>query len=159
MAIYGNEKWVSAWNNQQIYLDRSLIEKKGINYDEISLKAAEFLGEFSGVRRVVRNRKLLTGEYDTALSQIRNGVYFERSGDFYIEIQPGWNIRNNDNERDLQVRYGTYKTTLAFFGSGVKPQKIMSPVSSEDIAPTLSKVFRIRPPNANEGSILQEMER
>ena len=159
MAIYGNEKWVSAWNNQQIYLDRSLIEKKGINYDEISLKAAEFLGEFSGVRRVVRNRKLLAGEYDTALSQIRNGVYFERSGDFYIEIQPGWNIRNNDNERDLQVRYGTYKTTLAFFGSGIKPQKIVRPVSSEDIAPTLSKVFRIRPPNANEGSILQEMER
>lgn len=159
MAIYGNENWVSTWQNNQVYLNRSLIEKKGINYEEISYKAARFLGEFSGVKKVIRNCDLITGKYDSALEKYRKGLFNERSGDFYIELQPGWNIRKVENERDLQVRYGNFQPILAFYGFNVKPQKISLPVQAEDIAPTICKVFRIRPPNSSEGYVLKEMDK
>jgi hypothetical protein len=159
MAIYGNEKWVSAYQDQQIYLNKNLIEKKGINFDEISLKAAEFLGEFSGVQRVIRNKQLISGDYDILFNKYRNGQSFNRSGDIFLEIQPGWNIRNNNGEKDYQVRYEAYNTTLVFFGSKIKAQTVFRPISSSDIASTLSKVFRIRPPNASCGTVLQELHK
>jgi len=157
MALYGDEKWVSAWNNQQIYLNRTLIEKKNLDFDAFSIKAAEFLGEFSGVQRVIRNRMLLSGSYDNSLNKYRNGIFHEHSGDFYIELQPGWNIRNNSSVKDVQVRYEAYSTTLMVYGGQLKAQTITRPVASGDIATTLSKVFKIRPPNACEGSVLPEL--
>lgn len=159
MAIYGNEKWISAYHDQQIYLNRELIEKKGIKFDDISLKAAEFLGEFSGVQKVIRNRQFISGNFDVSLNQYRNGLSFDHSGDIFLEIRPGWNIRNNNDEKDLQVRYEAYNSTLIFYGSKLKAQTVFRPISYGDIASTLSKVFRIRPPNASSGSILQEMYR
>lgn len=157
MAIYGNEQWISAYSNQQIYLNRDLIEKKGIKYDEISLKASEFLGEFSGIQRVVRNRQLYTGEVDVTLIKHRNGINPDHSGDFYIEIKPGWNIRNSDKKKDRQIRYEGLNPALIFYGKGLKPKTIYETISSDDIASTLSKVFRIRPPNANRGLVLKEI--
>ena len=159
MAIYGNEKWISSYHEQSIYLNKELIIKKGLSVDEISLKAAEFLGEFSGVQKVIRNRQLISGDLDISMNRYRNGLSFERSGDIFIEIQPGWNIRNNDkNIKDFQIRYEAYNPSLVFFGSKLKSQTVFRPISSGDIASTLSKVFRIRPPNASSGIILQEMQ-
>ncbi|MDP4277524.1 MAG: alkaline phosphatase family protein [Bacteroidota bacterium] len=157
MAIYGDEKWVSGYYNQQIYLNRTLIDKKKIDFDEISTKASEFLGEFSGVQRVIRNRQFVTGSYDSSLNSYRKGLFPAHSGDFRLDLQPGWNIRNDNQEKDLQVRYEAYTTSMIVYGANLKAQTITRPVSSSDIATTLSKVFKIRPPNASEGSLLKEL--
>ncbi|MDD4922397.1 MAG: alkaline phosphatase family protein [Bacteroidales bacterium] len=157
MAIYGNEKWVSAWYDQQIFLNRKLIEEKGINYDDFSLKAAEFLTEFSGVQSVIRFKHFLFGEYNTALNEIANSVYPKHSGDLFLEIQSGWNIRDVANVKDHQVRSEAYSTPFIMYGANVAAQKIVRPVSSMDITTTLSKIFRIRPPNACKGQILPEL--
>jgi len=159
MAIYGNEKWVSGYHNQNIYLNRKLIESKGVSYDEISRKTAEFLGEFSGVQRVKRNRELLSGDFDISLDRHRNSISFDRSGDIYIEIQPGWNIINNSDEyKDLQVRYESYNQALVFFGNKLEKQTVYRAVSSGNIASTLSKIFKIRPPNSSSGNLLTEIK-
>jgi len=154
MAIFGDEKWVSVWNNQQIYLNRTLIDKKGLDLDAVSQKAAAFLSEFSGVQRVVSNRIVASGTYDNTLITYRNGINPAHSGDFFLEIQPGWNIRHNGAEKDVQVRYDAYTTTLLLYGNGLKSATVNQPISVGDIATSLSKVFRIRPPNACEGSPL-----
>jgi len=157
MAIYGNEKWVSAYENQQIYLNRKLIGEKFINYDEISLKAAEFLTEFSGVQSVIRYNQFLLGEFNSAFNEQANGVYPKHSGDLFLEIQGGWNIREDGNNQNHQVRSEAYSTPCLFYGANFKAQKIVRTVSSKDITATLSKIFRIRPPNSCKGHILPEL--
>jgi len=156
MAIYGNENWVSTYCNQQIFLNQELIEKKGINYNEISSKAAAFLTEFSGVQSVIRNNQFLLGEYNSALNETANGVYPKHSGDLYIEIQGGWNIREDGTGADHQVRSEAYSTPFILYGANTKAQKISRQISVADVTATLSKVFRIRPPNSCKGQILSE---
>lgn len=157
MAIYGEERWISTWHNQQIYLNRELIEKRDLDLDNFSQKAAAFLGEFSGVQRVISNRQLTSGTYDNTLISYRNGINSAHSGDFFLEIQPGWNIRHNSALPDYQVRYEAMPTSLLVLGNTLKPTTVTTPVSVGDIATTLSKVFRIRPPNACEGNVLWEL--
>jgi Type I phosphodiesterase / nucleotide pyrophosphatase len=157
MAIYGNEKWVTAYYNQQIFLNRKLIEEKFINYDEISLKAAEFLTEFSGVKGVIRYKQFLLGEFNTAFNENANAVYPKHSGDLFLEILGGWNIRNEANGNDHHIRSEAYSTPFLMYGANFKAEKIIHPVSCSDITATLSKVFRIRPPNACKGQILPEL--
>jgi len=157
MAIYGNEKWVSGWYNQQIFLNRKLIEEKAINYDEISLKAAEFLTEFSGVQSVVRYKQFSLGEFNTSLNETANGVFPKHSGDLFLEIKGGWNIREDGTKRDHQVRSEAYSTPFLMYGAHVAAQRITIPVYAKDITCTLSKVFRIRPPNACKGHSLPEL--
>jgi hypothetical protein len=157
MAFYGNEKWVSAYHDQQIYLNRKLIAEKSINYDEISLKAAEFLTEFSGVQSVVRYKQFSLGEFNTSLNKTANAVYPEHSGDLFLDIKNGWNIREESSAKDHQVRSEAYSTPFIMYGANVAAQIIATPVKAEDITRTLSKVFRIRPPNACEGHILPEL--
>lgn len=154
MALYGDHPWVSGWHDKQLYLDRSLIEKQGLDLDQVTQKAAAFLGEFSGVQRVISSRVLASGTYDNTLLPYRNAVYPAHSGDFILELQPGWNIRHGGNGKDVQVRYEAYTTSLLLYGASCTPQRIVDPISVGDIAATLSAVFRIRPPNACEGKRL-----
>ncbi len=157
MAIYGEERWISTWHDQQIYLDRALIEKKGLDLDAFSQKAAAFLGEFSGVQRVITNRIISSGTYDNTLMSYRNGINPAHSGDFYLEIQPGWNVRHNGAGNDYQVRYDAQPSSLLVYGGSLKPTLVSAPVSVGDVVTTLSKIFRIRPPNACDGRVLQEL--
>ena len=157
MAIYGNEKWVSGWHDQQIFLNHKLIEEKKINYEEFSLKAAEFLTEFSGVESVIRYKNFQLSEFNTSLNQTANGVYAEHSGDLFLKIKSGWNIREDASSKDQQVRSEAYNSPFILYGANVAAQLISTPVHSEDITSTLSKVFRIRPPNACKGHILPEL--
>lgn len=157
MAIYGNEKWVSAWHDQQIFLNRKLIAEKSVNYDDISLKAAEFLTEFSGVQSVVRYKQFLLGEFNTSLNETANGVYPAHSGDLFLELQGGWNVREEATAKDHQVRSEAYSVPFMMYGANVEAQTITHPVSSGDITATLSKIFRIRPPNACKGRVTPEL--
>jgi len=157
MAIYGNEKWVKTWHNQQIFLNRKLIDEKGINYEEISLKAAEFLTEFSGVQSVIRYKQFLLGEFNTSLNNYANSVYPEHSGDLFLEIESGWNIREDGSSKEHQVRSEAFSTPFLLFGVNAPAQIINTPVHVGDITRTLSKVFRIRPPNACQGHIIPEL--
>lgn len=156
MALYGNDRWVEAWSNQQIYLDHKRIEEKGIDFNDIHQKAAGFLAEFSGVQRVIPYKTILTAPADELSEKHRNGFQTNRSGDFYLEIQPGWNIRNNPDGRDYQVRHTAHRSPLVFFGWQVAAERISRPIESGDLSGTLSRIFRIRPPNGSNGISLPE---
>jgi hypothetical protein len=158
MAIYGNEHWVSGWSNQQVFLNRKLIEEKKLNYDEISLKAAEFLAEFSGIQSVLRYQQLLLGGASASMEEKANAIHPQHSGDLYLEIQGGWNVRETNSDNDYQVRAGSFSTPFIFFKPDQKGETLAQPVSAGDITASLSKVFRIRPPNACQGHALPELK-
>ncbi len=155
MVLYGNDQWVSNWDRQSIFLNRRKIEEKGINLEEISRKAAEFLAEFSGVSHVYPYTQLLFGTTNAALSE---SISTERAADFYLEIQGGWNIRESSAEKDYQIGSAAFSTPFIYYRPEQKAQIFETPVSVGDINASLSRIFRIRPPTSCQGTPLPELK-
>lgn len=158
MAIYGKEQWVERYYNQQIYLNHKLIESKNIDLKEIQNKSAEFIIQFTGVQDATTSTKLLSGEANANMLMYRNMLDKALSGDVIIEIQPGYQIIDEKNPT-LQVKIQRESAIVApiiFWGYNIKPQKIKRTVKATEIAPTISKVLRIRSPNAAKDQPLSE---
>lgn len=159
MAIYGQEQWVEKYYNEQIYLNRKLIEDKNLSLKEVQDKAAEFVSEFTGVQNVYTSYQIKLGEWNPVMEYYKNGYTTETAGDLYVEIQPGYKIvhEQDPNFVEKQIRSNAIVCPLIFFGNGIKAEKIKRTVSATEIAPTVSHVMRIRPPNAAKDQPLPEL--
>ncbi len=159
MAIYGREQWISKYYNQQIFFNRKLIEDKKINFVELQQKAAEFLVQSAGIQDVVTSHQMLHGAYNQNVQFYRNGYYKGISGDLFLELQPGWRIKyeNDDTDSKYRVRDNAINSPLFFLGHNIKPQKIVRTVDATEIAPSVSHRLRIRAPNGAKASVLKEL--
>ena len=87
-------------------------------------------------------------------------IGFERvsRGDLLIELQPGWKLNfDNGKEQVKIIRNNAVITPLVFMGNGLKPQHIYREVKATEVAPTVTHVLRIRPPNASRNLPLHEV--
>lgn len=159
MAIYGKEQWVEKYYNQQIYLNRKLIESKNIDLKEIQNKAVEFIIQFTGVQDAVTMSQLLTAQANSHMIAYRDILNKNVSGDIFIEIQPGYQIvdEKSSNQTTTKVeRENAVVCPVIFFGLGIKPQKIKRTIKATEIAPTICHILRIRSPNAAKEQPLSE---
>ncbi len=157
MSVYGQGNWVLGFYQNQIFLNHKLIEDKQIPLGEIQRKAAEFTIQFSGVQDVATLTETLYGNWNENVARFRNGSYKSITGDIILELQPGWILSNEqDSSQNKQLRSNPIISPLIFFGHNVKPQIISSPVKATQIAPTITHVLRIRPPNAAKELPLEE---
>ncbi|NDV67552.1 alkaline phosphatase family protein [Dysgonomonas sp. 25] len=159
MAIYGTNSWVDKFYNNQIYLNRKLIEDQNIPLQEIQRKSAEFIAEFTGVQEVYTSYDLMHGEWNPMMEYYRNGYSKETSGDLYVELQPGYKILNDqDKSHKVKVsRNNAVVCPVIFFGSHIKPERIKRTIKATEIAPSVAHVLRIRPPNAAKDNVLSEL--
>lgn len=159
MAIYGTNQWVDKYYNNQIYLNRKLIESQNIPLKEIQEKSAEFIAEFTGVQEVYTSYQLIHGEWNPMMEYYKNSYTKETSGDLLIELQPGYKIVNEQDKRHKVqvVRSNAVVCPVIFFGNSIKPERIRRTIKATEIAPTVSHVLRIRPPNAAKDNILPEL--
>lgn len=114
--------------------------------------------EFSGVQHVTTDHALLAGEWNEGTVKFRQGTHHLKRGDLIIELQPGW-IINNDNPKEKVkiIRNNAVITPLVFMGNGIKPEHIYREVKATEVAPTVTHVLRIRPPNASQSLPLWEL--
>jgi hypothetical protein len=160
MAMYGQQtNWVKGYYNNQIYLNRKAIEDAKLNLTEVQDKVANFLREFSGIQYVVSENVLRVGNWNERTAKYLNGTHISDRGDVIIELQPGWVINNDDNSKTTPevVRNNAIMTPLIFLGSGIKPEKIYREVKATEVAPTITHVLRIRPPNSSNAHPLKEL--
>lgn len=149
MAVYGHKNWVTGYYNGQLYLNRKAIEEEKIDLGAFQLKAAEFLSEFSGVARVTTDMTLRTGAWNESVSDFQQGTHAIGRGDLLISLQPGWKIDEEiPNEKAQHVRNNAVQTPLIFMGNGIQPQHIYREIKATEIAPSVTHILRIRPPNA-----------
>lgn len=160
MAVYGKEQWVEKYYNQQIYLNRKLIESKNISLEEIQNKAVEFVIQFSGIQDAVTSLQLLTGKANSNMLHYRSLLNKEHPSDIIVEIQPGFQVvdesiqtvqKTSKIQRDVSV-----VCPVIFFGYNIKPEKIRRTVKATEIAPTVCRILRIRSPNASKDAPLSE---
>lgn len=158
MAIYGQKSWVKGYYNDQIYLNRKLIEDAKLDLVEIQSKAAEFVLEFSGVQHVTTDSRLRSGYWNQNTANFRNGTHHLYRGDLIIELQPGWSVaQGKAGSKQNIVRNNAVITPLIFMGNGLKPQHIYREVKATEVAPSVTHVLRIRPPNACRETPLSEL--
>lgn len=145
-AIYGNGKYVSQCFNNQIYLDRQLIEQKHISFSELIKKSQDFLFQNAGVANVYSIEHLLLD--DDRQNKLKAGIHPSISGDIIVEVAPGWKLINEDTQQNYTSRLGDTVFPIFFLGNHILHEHISLPVSADRITPTIARTIRIRAPNA-----------
>lgn len=145
-AIYGQGHYVEACFHNEIYLNHKLIEQKRLSLTEVLSRCQEFLILNAGVRDVYTSTRLLAAANN--IQKIRLGHNPAISGDIIIEVAPGWQLYNEDNQEKYTSRASLVPFPIIIYGACTKPEHITMPVSVDRIAPTIAKCIRIRAPNA-----------
>lgn len=154
-AVYGNKEWIQAYRKQQIYLNQSLIEESKISNDEILASIASFMSDFSGIASVISSQDLLRNDYAFGINQkIQYGFFKKRSGDILFSLLPGWMEKstlvtdhNSPYAYDAQV-------PLVFCGWNIPVRKVEEHVDLISVAPTLTNILQMSPPNGSIGTPL-----
>lgn len=159
MSIYGHESWVTGYFNQEIFLNKKLIEDKQIDAAQFEAKAADFLMQMSGVQDVITAYDLLHNRSNEQVQECRNGFHRKLSGDLMIELQPGWKVAYDESKEERPiVSKSAILSPLFFFGNGIKPMQVHRQVKAVEVAPTVAYFLRIRAPSACSATTLPELK-
>ena len=158
MNIHGQKDWIKGYYNNQIYFNQKTIEKEGLDLTAFQKLAADFVNDFSGVERVITDKELRSGVWNNDMADFHRGTHFAGRGDLIISLQPGWRINTEKpNEKVKYIRNNAIQTPLIFMGVGIKPQRIYRATKATEVAPTITHILRIRPPNACKDIPLYEL--
>jgi Type I phosphodiesterase / nucleotide pyrophosphatase len=145
-----------------VYLDHSLLEKKGLDLAEVSGLVAQELIEFDGIGYAIPSTDLAAGRVPDApiARQVLRNFSPKRSGDIYIIYEPHW-IPTAAGDVALvnhgsPWRYDTF-VPIVFAGNGLPTQRVSRPVETVDIAATLAVYLGIKPPSGSVGVPLVEV--
>jgi predicted AlkP superfamily pyrophosphatase or phosphodiesterase len=154
-AVYGKGDWVKNYYAQQLYLNRDLIEDSKLNLADVQQKTAQFLLQFTGVANTITASTLQTIYFPSGVfSKMQNSYNQKRSGDVFINLEPGWIEKNGVAvAHNSSYTYDTH-VPLIWYGWKVKRSFISNPVDMEDIAPTISDFLNIPMPNAATGKTI-----
>ena len=157
------EELIKVFFPPYLYLDRELIQAKGLDQAMVEQAIAEELMKFDGVAAAVSSTALRTASLpDTLLMRsILRNFHPKRSGDIYLVFEP--NVFINDLEGLIVAsihgspwRYDTF-VPMIFAGAGVRAATVSRPVTPYDIAPTLAAFLGVKPPSAAIGNPLKEV--
>lgn len=154
---YGDGEWIEAYTNQQVYLDRDLIQRKELSLKQVQDDIANFLLQFDAVKSTNTAHNLQYKDYsDGYQAMYQRGFLYDRSGDVYIQLKPGW--------LDTSYRVGTshgspynYDThvPLIFYGWGIEHGTTTQKTFIPQIAPTISSMLNITLPSGSPAKILK----
>ncbi len=144
-ALWGQGQYIEASYKNQLFFNHQLLETKRIGMTDIIQRSQEFLCQLAGVKRVYSGLQLINNNGDP---KVRNSYHPQRCGDLLIEVAPGWHIQNEDTGYDKLSQLSAPSFPIIFYGAGVKATRVQRPVTTDRIAPTISKAIRIRAPNA-----------
>ena len=151
MAVYGNGNWVDGYYDQNFYLNRKLIKEKNIDLGQIRAKSSEFLRQMSGVTAAYTFEEILNNPVSEELQGLNRMMIPATAGDVVIEVNPGWDVVDVEGGQQPQVKHvrdNAVSVPMFVLAPGVKAQRITHEVDAATLAPTVSRLLRIRSPNA-----------
>ena len=148
-AKYGNGAYIDQYTGNHIYLNKGLIEEKGLELKKVSEDARDFFVKMSGVADAYTENDLMS----PALAQLekhRLSVDPKTSGDIIVEFNPGWTIVDDTTypSRIQENKNTAYLFPAFIMGSGISEDVIETTVDATSIAPTIANILRIRAPNS-----------
>ncbi|WP_300748308.1 alkaline phosphatase family protein [uncultured Alistipes sp.] len=157
-AQHGSGEWVIDYEDNNLYLNHTLIYNKGLDLAAIQNEAATFAMQFRGVSHALSSTAMRSSYFGSGYGEkMQNSFYPRRSGDVVINLMPGC-IEERPNVRSKSGSMYGYDTTvpLLFYGGGIPARKIGRQVDMTAVAPTLAYLLNIPEPAASEGAVLEE---
>ena len=145
--LYGKGNYIETTLGTEIFFNRRLISEQRIDFGELQHRAADFLLDLSGVKTVITGRELQTEALSAASFAARAGYFPQRSGDVVIVLRSGWRSIGTDGRISAPITAARVEFPIIFYGCGIAPQTIGTPVRVDCLAPTVSKALRIRAPS------------
>ena len=147
-ADLGEGDWIRSYQNQQLYLNHSLLQQKDKDMEDVFKTIAPYLLQQEGVADVVNLHEIGESNLpDYLVGYLKNGTHRKRSGDIYLALEPNWmEGRKQGTTHATFYNYDTH-VPIIFYGGLVKPGSSVSRVHVTDIAPTVAQLLNIQEPN------------
>lgn len=152
----GRGEWIKGYYENQIYLNRVLIEDSKISLDEVRKEIANFMIQFEAVAHATSATTISSSYFPGGPNAlIQKGYSPKRSGDVMVVLRSGWGLKG-------QSRMGTgynydRKVPLIWYGWKVGKNVIYRDIDIADIAPTISFFLNIPMPDACTGKPILDM--
>lgn len=146
----------------QVYLDKKIIQKEELDYNEVKKETRMFLGDISEFAWVLDMENMNTVTVPEPIwERIVNGYHRQRSGELQIIMNPGCyrislNKGNGGTEHGVWNSYDAH-IPLLFLGGKIEAGCTYEPVHITDIAPTICAVLQIQEPSGCIGKIIQPL--
>ncbi len=157
-VAYGDGTYVLNYSNEQLFLDRELIQSKGLSVASVAREVAAICRNYPEVQMAWSIDELMeSAGTDPVVLSLQRGIHPQRSGDVVLVNLPGY------------IEYGFRGTThgspfvydthvpLIFYGHGVRKGELTRRVSITDIAPTVARLLRIAFPTGATGDVIHEL--
>jgi arylsulfatase A-like enzyme len=155
---FGEEKWVTAFVNGNVYLDEAAIERRKLDVEEVERVASQAVLKIAGVGDCFTRSQILSGRLPQTMiaRSVANGFHAARNGNLVVVPQPFYFISEVvTTTHGTPYSYDTHVPVI-FFGAGIAAGSFYTACSPADIAPTLAALLRIQAPSNNVGRILSE---
>ena len=152
---FGQDEWIEFVSEQQIYLNRELIEKKDLLLEDVQEKAASFINQFEGIKLAMPASKFEQGDYQKSqLAMISNSFNFKRSGDVLYMLEDGWQPKY----KYKRTIYNDHtRIPMIWFGDGISNKRILGKVEAVDMVPTIFEILGFDPPAHSHGRVIIEL--
>ena len=147
-ALYEKGQYVMAYHDTNLYLDHQLIEDQRLSMQQICTNCVDFLLQMTGIKSVVTQRDLISGNISARTERIRNGLNAACSGDIVIEVTPGWTIEDENRGTRRIAHRNTSTFPIVLYGAGVHPEVNHSMVQASALASTVAWVLGIPAPES-----------
>lgn len=161
-ALYGENNWVKSYSQKQIFLNRDVAERAGIDILVMREQVAAFMVQMRGINAAYSYSTLASAEFSTGGmgAKVSHGFSQQRSGDVLLVLEPGWIEKDIDFSTSSGSPYEyDIHVPLIWYGGGIEADRVNRVVNMKDIASTVSLKLNIAIPNTNNGEPLDELFR
>lgn len=156
---FGQNKLVKYVMNYQVFFDRDVIAKAGLDIDAVKAESMKFLRGFKEFAYVVDTENVCASSVpDIIKEKIVNGYNRLRSGDIQLIMQPGWYEIGSasDNKGTTHGVWNPCDThiPLLFMGWHIGHGVTNARVNITDIAPTVCALLNVQMPDGCIGSAI-----
>ena len=153
MALHGNGDWVGGYHDKQIFLNGDLIKERNLDRAQLRRETADFLTRMSGVVEAWTIDDITSGRAGSQSEALLRNTALATAGDVRLTVAPGWEIaddaegRSSTKPRPQVSRLATQTYPAYIIAPGLEAERITVPVDACVLAPTVSRLLRIRSPN------------
>ena len=158
---HGAGNWVLSYENQQVYLNRTLAAEKKIKLADLAEEVVQVMVQLPGVSRALTAEDIQKSHWESGtLMFLENGYYPKRCGDVLVVLEPGWyeaySFPAKGTTHGESWAYDTH-VPLLFWGWHVKHGESAASAHVVDIAATLARFLHIQEPSGCTGVPLVEV--
>ncbi len=155
---FGEGDWVLAVLDLDVYLNRSLIEQRGLDAAVVERAAAEAAQELEGIQQAFTRSQILAGRLPPGDLGERVAASFhpKRSGDLVLAYASNWFFHERIITTHGPHHASNTRVPILLWGGAVAAGSHWRAVDPRDIAPTLSELLAIGHPSGSSGQPLSE---